>query len=146
MVNPVRVLSLVLLTVAIGHAKYIKSSVGTCVDSTFIDTLEECERAAVALSLIDTTTQSALTISVNTRPFGCYYNTRADELYFNTIGDRSDDDTDRAVQAQFGPYYWYRRCVLAIGGVRGLLLLSPQVQASCRRRYFWLPRTEGYET
>jgi hypothetical protein len=38
--------------------QYIKSSVGTCVDSTSIDTLEECERAAVALSLVDTTAQS----------------------------------------------------------------------------------------
>lgn len=75
---------------------YMKQDVGECLEgSEFIVTKDDCEVAAAALGLGDTT---AGTAEQSINPYGCYWkdtNSDTHKLWFNPNGGMNDDDIRR---------------------------------------------------
>ena len=79
-------------------AAYKMESVGTCGRGLgFIETIAECNAAAVDLGLADVVAGTA-GLPDSDRPHGCYYknsNPDNDKLWFNSAGNKNDDETNR---------------------------------------------------
>ena len=79
------------------NAGFVLNTVGNCEGFEFISTSTECSVAARSLGL-DSIDPKPVDNTGGQHPFGCYFkpqNVEGSQLFFNTFGNRDDDDTIR---------------------------------------------------
>lgn len=84
---------------------YVRRGVGNCDGFSYIETAEQCAAAAEVLGLSDVTPGNA---SAADNPYGCYWrgtSSVGSKLWFNSNGDRNDDDMGRVSLCSSKPLF-----------------------------------------
>ena len=88
---------------------------GNCAGiGSWIESKTECEAAAKSLGLPDDTAGAAFTTTENTEPYGCYYKKSQKGLWWNPMGGKVNDDTDRVSVCRKAGQFGIVQCHLSI--------------------------------